>query len=347
VESFLLQGQIAYDNFLGRGHSLAVQAQISSVRRLVTFRFVEPYFLGTQWMFSTELYNQSRGFGAFSRNSTGGALTWGRPLSEHTHASLTYRLEDVTLATGSGGIANLGARSAPVGTAETANLFRGGLTSSLRAALGWDSRDNRLFPSDGWHATAFAEYAGRLTGSETQLARWGGFVRRYRRLGGPFVLRLNGELGVTTSLDGRGVPLSERYLLGGIYDLRGYQTRSIGPQLSTQQTADVGAALAPLPLGGNVQVIANAEVEFPLVKKLGLSGVVFFDIGNAFNLERRFCSGSCVTPVGMLGDLRKSVGIGVRWLSPIGPLRLEWGIPLDLKPGEKPSGSDFTIGTSF
>jgi outer membrane protein insertion porin family len=358
VESFVVQGQAAHDNFLGRGHSLAFQAQVSRLRRMFTFRFVEPYFLDTRWMFAFELYNNSRGFGAFSRNATGGSLTWGYPLSDHARASVTYRLEDVGITSGSGGIANLGARATPLPAIDTANLMRGGLTSSVRGALSWDSRDNRLFPTGGWYATAFAEYAGRLTGSENQFLRWGGFVRRYQRLGGPFTLRLNAELGVTTSLDGRGVPLSERYLLGGIYDIRGYAARSLGPQLFSQRPGDIGQPLDPLPLGGNLQLIGNAEIEFPLVKKLGLSGVAFFDIGNAYNLEDRFCSrrngspvaaavDACIQPSGMFGGLRKSVGFGVRWLSPMGPLRFEWGIPLDLKRGEKPSGLDFTIGTSF
>ncbi len=354
LESFIVQGQIAHENFLGRGHSIAVQAQISSLRRIFSFRFVEPHFLDTQWTFGTELYNQSRGFGTFSRNSTGGSLTWGRRLSDQASASITYRLENVDISSGSGGIANLGARSTSLPTTNTANLFRGGLNSSIRGAIGWDSRDNRLLPTDGWNASLFAEYAGRLTASENDFMRWGGFVRNYHRLGDtPFVLRLNAELGVTTSLDGKGVPLSERYLLGGIYDIRGYQARSIGPQLFAQRPGDVGQTLDPLPLGGNVQIIGNAEVTFPIAKRMGLSGVVFFDLGNAFNLEDRFCNGSTTTvdactPVsGMLGNLRKSVGIGVRWQSPIGPLRLEWGLPLDLRPGEKPSGLDFTIGTSF
>jgi outer membrane protein insertion porin family len=359
VESFIAQGQVAYDNFLGRGQSLSFQAQISSLRRMFTFRFVEPYFLDTQWMFAAELYNQSRGFGAFSRNATGGALTWGHPLSDHARASVTYRLEDVGITAGSGGIANFGARSEALPSVNTANLMRGGLTSSVRGTLSWDSRNNRLLPTDGWSAQVFAEYAGRLTASENQFVRWGGFVRHYRRLANsPFVLRLNGELGVTTSIDGKGVPLSERYLLGGIYDIRGYQPRSIGPQLFSQRPGDVGQTLDPLPLGGNLQLVGNAEVEFPLVKKLGLSGVVFFDIGNAYNLEDRYCSrgagspvaatiDACIPASGMLGGLRKSIGVGVRWQSPIGPLRFEWGIPLDLKPGEQGSGLDFTIGTSF
>jgi outer membrane protein insertion porin family len=350
----IVQGQVSYDNFLGRGESVALQAQLSGLRRMFTFRFVEPYFLDTRWTFAFDLYNTSIGLGAFSRNATGGALTWGRPLSDHASASLTYRIEDVGITSGSGGIANLGARATPLAAFNTANLLRGGRTSSVRGTFGWDSRDNRLIPTEGWHATAFAEYAGRITGSENQFVRWGGFARRYHRLGGPFVLRLNGELGVTTSLDGRGVPLSERYLLGGITDLRGYATRSLGPHLAAQHPGDVGHALDPLQLGGNLQVIGNAEIEFPLVKKLGLSGVAFFDLGNAYNLEGRFCSSTssagsdaCVPPSGMLGGLRKSVGFGVRWLSPIGPLRLEWGIPLDLKRGEKPAGLEFTIGTSF
>jgi outer membrane protein insertion porin family len=202
------------------------------------------------------------------------------------------------------------------------------------------------------HATVFAEYAGKVTGSDNQFVRWGGFLRRYQRIGGPFVLRLNGEVGVTTSIDGRGVPLSERYLLGGIYDIRGYQPRSLGPRLFAQNPGDVGQPLDPLPLGGNLQLIGNAEVEFPISRRMGLSGVVFFDIGNSYNLEDRYCnrragSEACVSGADMLGGLRKSVGVGVRWLSPIGPLRFEWGIPLDLGRGEKPSGLDFTIGTSF
>ncbi|HEU0029693.1 MAG TPA: outer membrane protein assembly factor BamA [Kofleriaceae bacterium] len=360
-EAFLLQGQIAHDNFLGRGHSLSAQAMFSRTRRQFGFRFVEPSFLDTDWMFSTELYNQSRGFGKFSRNATGGALTWGYQLTDHARASLTYRLEHVDISSGTGSFANFGARTEALPTLDTANLFRGGWTSSVRGSFGWDSRDNRFAAASGWHANVFAEYAGRETGSENQFVRWGGFVRHYRRLAdSPFVLRLNGELGVTTSLDGKGVPLSERYLLGGIFDVRGYTARSLGPQLYVQNASDVGARLDPLPLGGNLQLIGNAEIEFPLVKKLGLSGVVFFDIGNAYNLERRYCSHAgasststpstvdpCVSPAGMLGGLRKSIGAGIRWNSPMGPLRFEWGLPLDLGPNEKPSGLDFTIGTSF
>ncbi|HEU4728936.1 MAG TPA: outer membrane protein assembly factor BamA, partial [Kofleriaceae bacterium] len=343
VENFIAQAQISQNNLFGRGQTLAVQAQLSSLRQLFLLRFVEPYLFDTQWTFGLDVYNQTRGFGTFFRNSYGGQLTWGYPLSYEARAFLIYKLEDVSITTGSGGIANLGATSAPIAATSVANLFRGGATSSVRASLSWDSRNNRLFPTGGWYDTVFAEIASQYTGSQNKFLRWGGFVRHYRELWGPFVLHLNAELGVTTSTDPLGVPISERYLVGGIYDIRGYAPRSLGPQLLTQPPGDVGQALGTLPLGGNMQIIFNSEIEFPLFKKVGISGVVFYDMGNAYNLENRYCSGlqskhsstpiqfdPCFRPLDSLTTgLRKSVGFGFRWFSPIGPLRFEWGIPLD------------------
>ncbi len=365
VENFIAQAQISQNNLFGRGQTLALQAQISSLRQLFLLRFVEPYFLDTQWTFAFDLYNQSRGFGTFYRNASGGTLTWGYPLSYEARAFLTYKLEDVSISTGSGGITNLGARSVPIEATSVANLFRGGVTSSLRASIQWDSRNNRLFPTGGWHHTVFAEYASEYTGSENKFVRWGGFARHYRTLWGPFVLKLNGELGITTSTDPLGVPISERYLVGGIYDIRGYAPRSLGPLLLTQPAGDPGQSLGSLPLGGNMQIIWNSEIEFPLFKKVGISGVVFFDMGNAFNLEDRYCSSKsgrtsistkfdpCFTSDSLLSGLRKSVGFGFRWFSPIGPLRFEWGIPLDAQPAtanraaEDPLVFEFTIGNFF
>jgi outer membrane protein insertion porin family len=207
----------------------------------------------------------------------------------------------------------------------------------------------------------FAEYASDYTGSENKFFRWGGFARHYRNLWGPFVLKLNAELGVTTSTDPLGVPISERYLVGGIYDIRGYAPRSLGPKLLTQPPGDVGQGLGELPLGGNMQIIFNSEIEFPLFKKVGISGVVFFDMGNAYNLEDRYCSGlqrknstiaiqfdPCFRlPDSIVKGIRKSVGFGFRWFSPIGPLRFEWGIPLDKQTGEDPLVFEFTIGNFF
>jgi outer membrane protein insertion porin family len=356
VENFIAQAQISQNNLFGRGQTLALQAQLSSLRQQFLLRFVEPYFLDSQWRFAFDLYNQSRAFSNFSRNAGGFSLTWGYPISYEASAFLTYKLEDVGISTGASGFATLGAIRQPISNQQVANLFRGGVTSSVRASVQWDSRNNRLFPTGGWYHNAFVEYASKFTGSENVFWRWGGFARHYRHLWGPFVLHTNAEIGVTTSTDPLGVPISERYLIGGIYDVRGFSPRSLGPLLQTGITPDGG--LSRLPLGGNMQLIWNSEVEFSLIKRLAISGVLFFDMGNAYNLEPRYCSGlSSVSasvspkydpcfrfPESVTTGLRKSVGFGFRWFSPIGPLRFEWGIPLDRQDGEEPLVFEFTIG---
>ena len=361
VENFIAQAQISQNNLFGRGQTLTLQAQLSSLRQLFLLRFVEPYFLDSNWTFAFDLYNQSRAFGGFSRNASGGDLTWGYPLSYEARAFVTYKLEDVSITTGTRGFSDFGAVRRPIEGAAVANLFRGGVTSSVRGSLSWDSRNNRLFPTEGWYHTAFVEWADKYTASENVFLRFGGFARHYRELWGPFVLHANAEIGVTTSTDPLGVPISERYLIGGIFDVRGFRPRSLGPILRTGRDPD--ERQGALPLGGNMQVIVNTEVEFPLFKRVGISGVVFFDMGNAYNLEARYCSGldsvrpsvslkfdPCFQfPDSLVYGIRKSVGFGFRWFSPIGPLRFEWGIPLDrqLRPDgveEEPLVFEFTIG---
>ena len=364
VENFIAQAQISQNNLFGRGQQLALQAQLSGLRQLFLLRFVEPYLLDTNWTFAIELYNQLRAFGTFARKSAGFSLTAGYPISYEQRAYLTYKLEDVGITTGSSGFSSIGAISEPIDSEAVANLFRGGITSSVRASWQWDSRNNRLFATAGWYHNIFAEYAGAATGSENIFFRWGGNTRYYRKLWGPFLFRANAELGVTTSTDPLGVPIAERYLIGGIYDVRGFRPRSLGPLLLTGRDPD--DRLSALPLGGNMQVIWNSEIEFPLLKRLQISGVVFFDMGNAYNLEARYCAGlSSVStamspkfdpcfrfPDSLTTGLRKSVGFGFRWQSPIGPLRFEWGIPLDRQ--TRPDGAtedplvfEFTIGNPF
>jgi outer membrane protein insertion porin family len=356
VENFIAQAQISQNNLFGRGQTLALQAQLSSLRQLFLLRFVEPWFLDTSWTFAFDLYNQSRVFNEFSRNAAGFNLTWGYPLSYEARAFVTYKLENVGISRGGGIFTQVGAVSEQSSFEDVANLYRGGITSSVRASLQWDSRNNRLFPTEGWYHNIFAEYASKYTGSENVFVRWGGFARHYRELWGPFVLHLNAELGVTTSIDPLGVPISERYLIGGIYDVRGFRPRTLGPLLATGANPDI--PLRSIPLGGNMQLIWNSEVEFPLIKRLAISGVVFFDMGNAYNLEARYCNGRSGSvsikfdpcfdfPNSIVSGIRKSAGFGFRWFSPIGPLRFEWGIPLDRQESEDALVFEFTIGNFF
>jgi len=170
---------------------------------------------------------------------------------------------------------------------------------------------------------------------------------------------MNNKLGLITSPRSEGVPIFARYFLGGILDVRGYRLRTIGPRLPLNQSLDVNAP--PIAnganIGGNLQYYSNLEIEFPIIDKVGIRGVTFIDGGNAFNLEQQFCKTTpapqfspLVSPcfdAGSIVNVRLSTGMGIRWFSPLGPLRFEWGFPLNRLSYEESSVFEFTIGNFF
>jgi outer membrane protein assembly factor BamA len=164
------------------------------------------------------------------------------------------------------------------------------------------------------------ERADRQLGSEIDLTRGAAFAAQHVPLG-PLTLHLGGEVMAVTSRDPRGVPLSERLQLDGSSELRGFAPGSLGP-------SEAGIAL-----GGNLKATARGELEFPVVPKIGLSGSLFFDAGTLMDLEGR--SGSA---------FGTSVGVGLTWRSPIGPVQIGVAYPLD---GEGGPRILFGIGMTF
>jgi outer membrane protein insertion porin family len=151
----------------------------------------------------------------------------------------------------------------------------------------------------------------------------------------------------------------ERFFLGGIFTVRGFQLNQLGPRVGLPRdyvppdggiVPETGEAV-----GGNMQLYFNLEFEFPIVQQVGIRGVLFLDGGNAWNLDRYLCEAPAA-PVGDpsadpcrvdLFDLRTSWGFGVRWISPLGPLRFEWGIPFLRRRWESEIDFQFTIGNFF
>ncbi len=351
-DALLGQIRMSLRNLLGRGQSLEVAGLLSRDRHQLRLRFFEPHLFDTDWAGATDIYNQASAEGNGRRVATGGSLTLGRKLGRDLTWFATYKLEQVGFAA-----RGLDPALALSGTElRVADLFRGGLTSSLTGTLQYDTRNDRLLPTAGSFHTASVEVADPALGSENRFTRFQASARHYIDLPGPLVLGLRGDVGLITSRDPRGVPLSERYQAGGRFDVRGFERGSLGPRIPLSDAGYPMAPLGELRIGGNLRVLAGAELEFPLVRHLGLSGVLFLDAGNAYNLEQRYCPtmamrtgrDACTgSAADVLGGLRTSAGFGVRWMSPIGPLRFEWGIPLDREPGENPIQFDFAIGGSF
>jgi outer membrane protein insertion porin family len=361
IENFIATAQIQQANLFGNGQSLSLQGQLSGLRALIDLKFFEPYLLDSPFSASIDVYRQSRTYQDFSQDSTGGSLTLGYPLIEpQLSASITYTAEyDQVSTEPQSTLLGTSSRISVFRSLPLANLFNDGFTSSIRPGLTYDTRDNRLFPTAGIYLSASSEFALEQFGSQNQFLRHRVSGRFYYPLGGGFVLKLNTEAGHVTSPSGEGVPIFARFFLGGIFDVRGFIYRSIGPHVGLTSETDPNSApiVNGANIGGNVQYFQNLELEVPIVEAVGLRGVIFTDAGNAWNLESNYCKASraipykavspCFDGLDTLLNLRTSWGFGFRWFSPLGPLRFEWGFPFKPLPYEESNVFEFTIGNFF
>jgi outer membrane protein insertion porin family len=362
LENFIATAQIQQANLFGNGQSLAVQAQLSGIRELVDVRLYEPYFLDSRFSASIDVYKQRRIYTDFAQDSTGGSLTFGYPLIEpELTASIAYTAEKTSVSTqASSTLLSTGAQTSVFNRLPLANLFNDGFTSSIRPGLIYDTRDNRLFPTSGIYLFGSSELAAATLGSTNEFLRHRLMGRFYYPLGAGFVLKLNTEAGHVTSPSKDGVPIFARFFLGGIMDVRGFRYRTLGPRVGLYNATDPNSV--PIPnganIGGNLMYFQNLELEIPIVESVGVRGVVFTDAGNAWNLEQNYCKTNkasvlyeavspCFDGLSSLATLRTSWGFGIRWFSPLGPLRFEWGFPFKPLPFEESSVFEFTIGNFF
>jgi outer membrane protein insertion porin family len=353
-ENFILTGQISQNNFFGWGQTLSLQIQWSSVRQLGQIQFVEPYFFDTKWTFAFDLYATDSFYTNFVRRSLGGSMTWGYELSglawlwpwarhlDDVRLFATYTNEHVRV-------------TSSVAELLLTNRFRSGTTSSLRLAFQWDKRDNRLFPTSGFYVSLSTELAPPILAPEALFGNQVNLFTRntlearfYKPIVGGLVARARATAGIIRPWDSaHPIPISELYYLGGINSVRGYRLFDLAPRVDVGESPVPDAALRSFTTGGNKQLVFNFELEYPFFEKLGVRGVLFFDMGNTF------ATGRWSDPSVAL-SLYKSWGFGIRWMSPIGPLRFEWGIPLNRRRDnitgvyiDQPLDFQFTIGSFF
>jgi outer membrane protein insertion porin family len=369
AENFIATAQISQENFLGRGQSIALSMQISSLRQLFQFRFTEPYFLDSRWTFSFNGFNTETIFRQFDRSASGGDITFGYPLTNELRVFGTYALEFVQ-SRGPEGLRTIAALDA---------LNNSGRISSLRGTVTYDTRDNRLFPTDGMFHSLSVEVSDQLTGASDnrQFQRYRLLSRYYRPLFWKFVARLSARIGYMNNASNQELSPAEKFILGGINTIRGYLPFTVGPErratLNNRGTGlyDPFSPSFVFVEGGNKEALFNFEIEFPIFEEVGIRGVIFLDAGNTYSEAENFFylggysqNDELIYPGNPLYDDYKfsslplgmlwSVGFGFRWFSPIGPLRFEWGIPLTprpLTPGLSSPDSgplfEFSIGNAF
>jgi len=316
VDKLILMGDISQRNFLGRGQTVSLRGILGSTTSRFSLSFLEPYLWDTQVTFGTDIYNWSREYSDYTKDSTGGAVNFGYPLTDELKAFIGARLDNTTLSNISTYASQIIRDSVDIRT-----------THSLTTGLSYDSRNDFHFPTRGWVNSVTAEYAGGILGGDSAFLKFEGTASYYHRLWKQLVGHARGGLGYVTEGSGGKLPVYERFFLGGIDSVRGFKYGDISP-------------IDPLTgerIGGEYMGYLQLETIFPLIKDMGLNGVVFVDTGNVWGKEAGYD----------ISDLRKTVGGGIRWLSPMGPLRVEWGYNLDKKPGEDSSNWDFRMGGSF
>ncbi|MDX9730554.1 MAG: outer membrane protein assembly factor BamA, partial [Bdellovibrionales bacterium] len=341
--SFIFNGQVNQTNLFGRGQRLGLSIDFSSNQSLFNFNFTEPYFNDTLWSMGVDAYLSKRTTTEYEETKRGGALRVGYPITRFLRTFLRYKFESVEIGLGPDGDHQLFPVPTPADPNPPGNP--NGVTSSGTLTLEYDSRNDRFTPSKGIYSSVSMEYAG--LGGDHQFTKGLATARIYEQVVWDVVFRSNLTYGfIRSNVPGREPPFNELFLLGGANSLRGFSWFSVAKRKRSQKVYDdmIANGYSPeaaenrawRPFGGTEQLFYQGELEFPLIKEAGIKGVLFYDIGNADDTLA-------------LSEFRSNVGFGFRWFSPIGPLRFEWGFPLDRRPefDERAIEFQFAIGAPF
>jgi outer membrane protein insertion porin family len=341
ADALLFNVRIQENNLFGRGQRVVVNADVGSIRRNIVLSFTEPYFRDTPLTVGVDIFDWRLEFDDFARSGRGAGTQvtypvtafgydtlWGLPLDE-VRVGADYRIEQAKI----GDIDFSASRSirAEAGTS---------LVSSITPRVSRNTLNHAFDPTAG----SFQDFSVELAGlGGTQFVkmeareRWYYTFLRTKSLG-DFTYSLGAALGYgigNEGLNGDELPLFERYFPGGINSIRGFETRTLGPREVRKNI--FGQVVDTTPIGGSEQVILNNEIIFPIVQGIGLKGVVFVDAGNAYSAEDGIT----------IDETRVSAGAGLRWLSPLGPFRIELGKPLVSKKFDEESLVLFSFGGPF
>ncbi len=309
-------------NFLGKGQKLELATTISGNRNEVDFSFVEPYFLKRDLSAGIDLFHITRDLqdeSSYDSRRTGTALSLGYPLSEKLRQTLIYRF-DITDITNVDPGASLyiqqqeGERS----------------TSAIGQKLVYDATNSKLEPTEGYSLRLENEVAGLGGDADYLRTKVGGAY--YYPIVDKWILNLMGEAGYIFGIKEDDVRINERFYIGGS-TLRGFEDGGIGPRDAVTEDA----------LGGNVFYRGTAEMSFPsgLPDDLGVRLHTFSDFGVLSEIDQ--------TGPGIDDDktLRVSVGGGLTWRSPMGPVRIDLAAPVQKEDYDQTEVFRFSFGTRF
>ncbi len=315
-DKLMFMAEISENNLLGTGYRLSLAANISSVTSRYNLNFTNPRILDSNVLAGFNLFNWEKVYDDYTRESTGGGANLGHYLIEKWRINYGYAYTDTNLSDVS--------ENASIVIKESQDI---NITSALLLSLWRDTRNSFYNPSAGSLNKISVEYAGGFLGGDAAFTKLEATTNWYFSIPFKSVFHFRASAGQAFENEEGKLPVYEHFYLGGLNSIRGFETSYISPKDPVTGER----------IGGDKMWFTNLEIIFPLFEEMGLRGVVFTDFGNVYGVEEDW----------NFDEIKKSAGVGFRWLSPVGPLRLEWGYNLDPEPDEESSVWDFSIGGAF
>jgi outer membrane protein insertion porin family len=311
VDSFVGTLDISQNNFLGRGWVLSLRIRAGATSQQGIISFTEPWLFDRPLSAGFDLFNIKRQFTEYDYDSLGGTVRLSHPFEEYWRWSIAYRLTRDKISD---------VRDT------TDSLLRDEIgtrvTSAVTFGITRDSRDVVAAPTKGGYTLFSVDVAG--FGGDSRFVKSIASTSYFYPIWYGHILSGRAEAGYGFGWSDAPLPVFERFYLGGPNSIRSFKARRISP------VDDAGTRI-----GGTSEVLGNAEYIVPLPYNLRVAG--FFDIGNVYGFKTKFD----------ITDTREAVGAGVRWQSPFGPIRVDYGINLDRRKGEDFGAIQFSVGSPF
>jgi len=310
VDSFVGTIDLQQNNFLGRGWQVGFKIRAGATSQQGTISVTDPWFLDTPVSVGVDLYKQFRQYTEYDYETLGGGPRMSYPFWDYWRWFAAYRLSQDK-------ISNVNAESESLLGDQVGTT----ITSLVSFSLTRDSRDNVTTPSKGAQTTMLLDVAG--LGGDNKYFKAIVSQSYFRPIWFGHILSARVEAGYGAGFGNQDLPIFERFYLGGPNSVRGWKYRQISPIDGAGQKT-----------GGTSELLGNLEYIIPLPFSLRLA--FFVDAGNAFGFDTKISEG-----------LKWAAGAGVRWNSPFGPLRLDYGYKLNPSKGEDPGAVQFSVGSPF
>ncbi|XPV77317.1 MAG: outer membrane protein assembly factor BamA [Desulfovibrio sp.] len=326
-DGVFIGGNLAEDNLFGKGYQGALDLQLASKGTKFQLNFYNPRYDDTLLGVGGAAFLTTHEYDQYTRDSVGGNVRLGYPIGRYTTVNGSYNLENYEI------------KDIETSASQDLKDEEGThLLSSVRLSAVRDTTDSKRYARLGTKSVVGLEVAGGMFGGDDSFVRYKAEHDWYKTLVGDLVFHWKNRIGLMTeNIDSKDIPENELYQIGGPNTVRGYSRDKIGPQDSDGKT-----------VGGNKQFITNLELLYLMSKEYGIVGVAFFDAGGVWDQgDSYFSSPSYLHSTYPAMGLYKSIGAGIRWDSPLGPLRVEYGYGLDELYDSASSRIEFSMGTAF